>query len=553
MPSIAYLCLELALNNSIKSYSGGLGILAGDTIKSYADLGLDAVAVTLLYKNGYFKQSIDPITGKQIESNDEWDYKSLLTNTGKTFVIEIEHRPVTVQIWQYEYTGQKGNNIKIYFLDTNLDHNNSEDQAICYNLYSKYPVTRLKQEILIGIGSIKALETLGYPIFDKYHLNESHACFAIPYLQSILGSKQEAQKHIVFTTHTPLEHGHKKYTFEELEKQLTQKSNDQSLVEILKSNYDDQTQINVTRYCLENSSYSNAVSRKHAEVMHKMFPSSTIDYVTNGIHTYTWVSNSLAEVFDKNLIDWRLDSSILRNALQLTDFDIRTAHQKNKQILCDKILEISGKQYSTSKFTIGFARRVDSYKRQNFIFKDLDRLEKIAQKFGGIQFVFAGKAYPDTAGEDSTLAQIVKLSQQADLNINIVYIPNYDMVTSEFMVSGVDIWLNNPLRPLEASGTSGMKAALNGVPNFSVVDGWWVEGWQENETGWSIGDEYNHIGNEAYELNELYGKLEHIILPTYYYDTKKWLEIMKQAIALNGSHFNTQRMVLEYLSKAYIK
>ncbi len=549
----AYLCLELALNSQIKSYSGGLGILAGDTIKSYADLGLNAVAITLLYKNGYFKQTIDPISGKQIELNDEWDYSKYLELTNVRFSLEIEHRIVQVQVWKYEYTGCKGGKIPVYFLDTNLPENHFEDQAICYNLYSKYDYTRLKQEILIGVGGVKALLALGYGIADKYHLNESHASFAIPFLQLLSGDVEDTKKRIAFTTHTPLEHGHKKYAIENLKSQLTEMVNGQTLSSVMEQHSDEKSLVNMTKFCLDTSSYANAVSRKHAEVMHTMFPGKHIDYITNGIHTYTWVSPLMAETFDKYLVDWRIDPLVLRNALAISDYDIRATHTANKSKLFDLIEARLGKRFTTDKFTIGFARRVDGYKRQNFVFKDLARLEAMAAKFGGIQFVFAGKAYPDTAGEDSTLAEVYKLSQRTDLNIDVVYIPNYDMDISAAMVAGVDIWLNNPLRPLEASGTSGMKATLNGVPNFSVVDGWWVEGLVENETGWSIGDETSHIGNEDYELNDLYGKLEHIILPTYYFDTKKWLEIMKQAIAMNASHFSTQRMVLEYMSKAYFR
>ena len=551
--TVAYLCLEMALKPEIKSYAGGLGILAGDTVKSYADLGIDGVAMTLLYKNGYFKQSIDPNTGAQVEANDEWDYANILTLTDKKFVINIENRDVVVQIWKYEVVGVGGHVVPVYFLDTDLPENNYEDQAICFNLYSKYEWTRLKQEILIGVGSIKALQALGYGVVDKYHLNESHATFAIPYLQLLLNSQAEAKNKIVFTTHTPLEHGHKKYLFETLKPQLTEAFGSKTVYQQLMETNENQTCLNMTGYCLLNSCYANAVARKHAQVMHQLFPDFKIDYITNGIHTNTWVSDSMTTVFDQELPDWKTDSSILRNALNIDESQIKLAHHINKQLLFDFIATKCSKTFDPKKFTIGFARRVDGYKRQNLIFKDLARLQEISKRFGGLQFVFAGKAYPETADSKSTLAEVYQLSQRTDLNIDIVYIPDYDMEVSKLMVAGVDIWLNNPLRPLEASGTSGMKAALNGVPNFSVVDGWWVEGLIENETGWAIGDENSHIGDEAYELNEVYNKLENAILPTYFYDTKKWYEIMRQAIAMNASHFNTQRMVLEYLEKGYLK
>ena len=542
-----YLCLEIAIKNSIKSYAGGLGILAGDTLKAATDLGLEMNAFTLLYKNGYFRQGIDPISGRQIEENDTWDYQNILINLNTKFEIEIENKKLWVQVWKYDLIGANSI-VPVYFLDTNLDENDDEAKSICSNLYSRYEHTRLKQEILLGVGSILAQKAMNHELSKNYHLNESHAAFAIPYLVNELGSRDLAKKKIVFTTHTPLEHGHKKYPVDFLQKFVELK-----LMQAMLDTSSDKTIINMTKYCLENSNFANAVAKKHGEVMKKMFPNFDIEHITNGIHTATWISRPIQRLLDKYNPSWFEDSDNLRNSMTLDGIELWGAHTENKKNLIELVQQKTSIVLDPNIFTIGFARRVDSYKRQNFIFKDIERLNAIAKKFGGLQLVFSGKAYPNTADENSTIAEIYKLSKRDDLNFKVAYIPNYDMDTSIKMVSGADIWLNNPQRPQEASGTSGMKASLNGLPNFSVVDGWWVEGLQENITGWAIGDENNHLGNEEYELNDLYNKLESVVLPMYYFDTKKWLDMMRQSISINASYFNTQRMLNEYLTKAYLK
>lgn len=548
MPTIAYFSMEIAINNQIKSYAGGLGILAGDTLKAAADMGLDMVGITLLYKYGYFKQELNPETGEQLELNDTWDYQKMLELLPQRAVLQIEGREVVIQIWKYEIQGIHGHIVPVYFLDTDLEENYSEDRYTSFSLYSKYEHTRIRQEIVLGAGGVLALEAIGYPLFDNYHLNESHAAFAVLPLCERLQDRQAVRKRIVFTTHTPILHGHRGYPLQTYQHYLPAK-----WFRWLDSKWVTDEKILLTDICLANAKYINAVAKRHSQVSQQMFPNYQIDHITNGVHAVTWVSLPMATLFDTFLTGWRQDPRQLRNALRIPDKELYEAHGRNKQALIDYIHQTTTQTFDPHAFTLGFARRVDGYKRTDFILSDVKQLQQIAQKYGSLQLVFAGKAYPDTHSMESIIAKIYRLSQHTQGALKVVYLPNYDMEIAKLMVAGVDIWLNNPVKPLEASGTSGMKASLNGVPNFSVLDGWWPEGWVERETGWSIGADAQTSSDAEFELRDLYTKLEHDILPTFYFDTQKWLEIQKQAIALNGSHFHTHRMVSEYLEKAYLK
>jgi starch phosphorylase len=306
----------------------------------------------------------------------------------------------------------------------------------------------------------------------------------------------------------------------------------------------------LTDICYHYSGYANAVSKKHAEVTKDLFPDFRTDYITNGIDIGTWTSPETIKVFDKYFDNWRESPDVLRNALRISDHDILNMHKENK----NRLLTFLQKEYkqilSSDVLTIGFARRVDAYKRPDFIFRDLDRLRSIAEKFNGLQILFAGKSFPDVSEMEAVISKIFQFSKNGEKDkLKIVYLQDYNMEIAKLLVSGCDIWLNNPIKPLEASGTSGMKAALNGVPNFSTLDGWWLEGWIENQTGWAMGSLDSNDENK--ELEDLYIKLEQIILPTFHYDTKRWLNLRKNAISLNGSYFNTHRMLSEYLLKAY--
>jgi starch phosphorylase len=547
--------MEIGLENHIKNFAGGLGILAGDTLKSGADLGLNICGITLNYSQGYFTQSLDQNTGLQVENSDTWDISKFLTLETQEFSLEIATQTVWVRVFRYDIKGEKGI-VPVYFLDTDYDKNTSENRLICSQLYTADNDLRLKQEILLGIGGVKMLEALGkLEATQKFHLNESHAAFAILALRDILQLNQsELKEKVIFTTHTPVLHGHKHYQISYLQSFLGDKYYG-LILEAEKINGD----FSLTKFCLDNAIYSNAVSKKHAEISNQLFPGYNIDFITNGVHAKSWTSEATKNLFDQYLPGWRQDSSLLRNALEIPDDKVWQTHQINKNELLKLVQERTGQVLDSKIFTIGFGRRVDPYKRLDLIFNDLERLKQIAQKHQGLQLIFSGKAFPRTQTLEGSIAKIYNLSKQDLGFLKIVYIPNYDMEVSLKMVSGSDIWLNNPIKPLEASGTSGMKAAMNGVPNLSILDGWWIEGWVEDQTGWAIGDEQileakteNSADVNQQDATNLYNKLEQIVLPTYFLNSSHWIEIQKQAMALNGSHFNTERMLLEYLSKGYI-
>jgi starch phosphorylase len=543
-PAVAYFSMEIGLRPEMKEYAGGLGILAGDTLKAAADLGINIVGVSLLYKKGYFKQNFDA-NGIQQEESDSWDYEKYLTNTGKVVQIELVDGPAYAEIWQYIQRGLEGGEVKIYFLNTDIESNQSENRFISYNLYTNYQHTRLRQELMLGIGGVYALEELGYEV-HKYHLNESHAAFGILALAEIYGSMDAVKEKVVFTTHTPAEHGHVKYPKERLQSFLAPR-----YIAALQTEWEDDI-LHLTKFCLRYSSYANGVAKRHGEVSRKMFPNYTIEHITNGVHLSTWAGIASAQVYDEHLAGWRQDPARLRGALQLPDAQIAAMHRANKREMAYFIKSRYDLELDPNVFTIGFGRRVDGYKRSGLIFRDITRLQQIAEKHGGLQMVISGKAYFDYGPAEQVISEILAQTQKNLGALKIFFLTNYDMNVSKMMVQGCDIWLNNPIKPLEASGTSGMKAALNGVPNFSTIDGWWVEGWQEGITGWAIGGEDIAQSDDATEAANMYDKLDNTIMPLYLAaDISGWAQVQKQAIAYNGDYFNTHRMLQEYVKRAY--
>ena len=319
----------------------------------------------------------------------------------------------------------------------------------------------------------------------------------------------------------------------------------------------DGDKFNMTLFAMNMSKYVNGVAKRHGEVTRNMFPNFKIDSITNGIHTQTWTSDEFKKLFDKHIPGWAADPYSLRSALQIPEQEIYEAHQKNKRILIEYINEKKSEDFSVDVFTIGFARRFTAYKRPDLILGDIEKLKRIAKEKGKIQIVYAGKAHIKDGQGKETIKKVINIGKEInDDNIKIVYLENYDMDLGKLLTSGVDVWLNNPQLPLEASGTSGMKACVNGVPQFSTIDGWWVEGHVENVTGWSIGSDYYKYpeNHELYkkDLDSLYEKLENVILPKYYNDKEKWMRIMRNCIAFNASFFNTYRMVLQYVTNAYL-
>jgi starch phosphorylase len=541
-PHVAYFSMEIGITDEIKTYAGGLGILAGDTLKTAADMGVNMVGVTLLYSRGYFKQVIGE-NGEQIETADEWDYSKLLQKTNVRIPVLLANETIYIDVYKYDVKGIAGHVVPVYFLFTDIPENSDQVRYASYNLYTPFENTRLIQEVILGIGGVKALQALGHDVFDSYHFNESHAALGVLAVEELVGSRDKAIQHIVFTTHTPAEHGHLVHNRQKLERLLHP-----TYISYLHKDFADDGTLHMTKFCLSNSKFSNAVSLKHSQVSSEMFHRE-IPGITNGIHTRTWTSRVTKKVLDKYIPNWQVNSDELQKAINIPVDTILAMHRDNKHELFQFIKKSQDISLDENVFTIGFGRRVDGYKRSGFLFSDFERLKKIAHELNGLQIIYSGKAYFDYRDGEDHIAFVRRLSE-SDLGVlKIVYIPDYNMSISQLMIQGCDVWLNNPIKPLEASGTSGMKAALNGVPNLSTIDGWWVEGLKEGITGWAIGNETEN--DEQAELNDMYSKLQDIIIPMYLNDAEAWATVMKSAIALNASHFSSQRMLTEYLLKAY--
>jgi starch phosphorylase len=554
--TIAYFSMEICLEEAIPTYSGGLGVLAGDTLRSAADLGLPMVAVTLLHRKGYFKQHLDA-SGAQTESPTAWRPEEVLAPVSPTITVEIAGRTVRVRAWCYTVRGVTGHEVPVYLLDTALPENDSWDQTLTDVLYGGDNYYRLCQEVVLGIGGAEMLRALGHEGDVRYHINEGHAALlTLPLLERQLGERGawdvtpadlEAVRHqCIFTTHTPVPAGHDRFPAETVRTVLG--ATYAGLLDAAKGWHDGW--LNVTHLALRLSRFTNGVALRHGEVSREMFPEYKIAAITNGVHAVTWTAAPFRDLFDQHIPEWRRDNNYLRYALTIPIDEIRDAHARAKRALLDEVVRRSGVTLDPAVMTIGFARRSATYKRADLIFTNIDRLRAITRRTGPLQIVFGGKAHPRDEFGKQLIQNIFAAADKLRDAIRVVYLENYEMSLGHLMTSGADVWLNNPLRPLEASGTSGMKAALNGVPSLSILDGWWVEGCIEGTTGWAIdGDEVPH--DPSKDAPDLYHKLERVILPMYYGLPYEYAEVMRNAIALNGSFFNTQRMVSQYVSNAY--
>ena len=545
---IAYFSMEIGLTSQIPTYAGGLGTLAGDAIRSSADLKLPLVAVTLISKRNYFKQKLDT-TGRQTEQSNEWDPQKLLTLLPSEVSIQIEGRTVKIRAWLYVCQSITGGTVPVLFLDTDFDANIQVDREISFYLYGGDERYRLKQEAVLGFGGVRMLDALGVHI-RKYHLNEGHSSFlAVELMHKFNLDAEKVKELCVFTTHTPVEAGHDRFSYDLIHDVLG--TIDLSLLK----KYGGQDRLNMTRLALNLSNYINGVAKRHQEISSKMFTGYEIHAITNGVHSYTWTGEQYRKLFDKYLPGWAIEPELLAKVDLIPDDEIWQAHQQQKQTLIEFTNQISNIQLDPDVFTLGFARRATEYKRATLLFTNLERLKNIGRgtKF---QAIFAGKAHPRDEGGKRLIEQIYSYAQELKNDINIVYIENYDMDIAAKMIGGVDVWLNTPLRPMEASGTSGMKAAHNGVMNFSVLDGWWIEGWIENLTGWAIGPHpKENIEDPACftkEIADLYNKLEYIIIPTFYNRRDEWIQLMKNSIGKTAYYFNSHRMMRRYVTEAYL-
>lgn len=559
-PSIAYFSMEIGLETAMATYSGGLGVLAGDTLRAAADAKLPMVGITLLSRKGYFRQRLDD-DGNQLEEAVHWPIDNYLVPVDARAVVEIEDRQVAIRAWRYDIKGCGGHIVPVYLLDTEVEGNSDFDHSLTDQLYGGDDYYRLCQETVLGIGGIRILRALGLTKIERYHMNEGHSSLLVLELLAEQTQQQDAaqttQKHMaavrqqcVFTTHTPVAAGHDRYPMAVAYRVLKQCNpfND-CTEEICCGN-----ELNLTYLALAASHYVNGVAKKHRETSQKMFEGYLIDSITNGVHAYTWASDAMRSLFTKKIPDWRSDNAGLRYAMNIPHEEIWQAHQSAKHQLLEYVNKVSNSGMDQHVMTLGFARRATQYKRATLLFSDIQRLMNITEHCGPLQIIFAGKAHPKDHQGKAIIRQIFEFKKQLSDQVRITYLPDYDMEIGRLMTAGVDLWLNTPLPPMEASGTSGMKAAINGVPSLSIMDGWWIEGCIEGVTGWAISNSETPSDADvktAHEADILYAKLENIIMPMYYQNRDAYIEVMRHAIAINGSFFNTERMVGQYVTKAY--
>jgi starch phosphorylase len=549
---IAYFSMEIALAKALPTYSGGLGMLAGDSLRSAADTGVSLVAVSLVPRRGYFEQHLDA-TGQQTETDVVWTPETTLPSANQKITLTMQGRDITLQAWRFDVVGHTGHVIPVFLLDSDVEGNDPWDRHLTDHLYGGDTYYRLCQETILGLGGIHLLHALGMQP-EVCHMNEGHAALlTIGLLEarrapSPLSSATDAdadaiRQQCVFTTHTPVPAGHDKFGLDQMVHVLGQER--AATIERFGCLHNDL--LNMTYLALRFSRYVNGVSMLHGQVSQQMFPEYPVHAITNGIHAATWLSQPFQELLDKEIPAWRHDNQYLRSVYGIEPSVIDATHALGKQRLIATVKQRTGVDLDPNMLTLGFARRVATYKRANLLLQSPDRLIEIANRLGGLQILMAGKSHPADNGGKGLIREIFATAAKLESSkLRILYLENYDWELGEQLTNGVDVWLNTPLRPYEASGTSGMKAAINGVPSLSVMDGWWIEGCAENITGWGI----ENTEDEAEQAERLYDKLENSVVPLYA-DKVRWAEMRRHCIAINGTFFNTHRMLGQYVSNAY--
>ena len=603
---IAYFSAEYGLDQTIPIYSGGLGILSGDHLKSASDLGIPLVGVGLLYKNGYFNQKINGYGQQETEYNNI-DLYDLPINPVKddkgddlTIYVKFPKRRLYLKVWQINV-----GRVKLYLLDSDIPKNNEEDRDVTLRLYGGDQEMRIRQEIVLGMAGVSLLtKYLGLKP-TVYHMNEGHSAFLnLEIIKNIIKEKQvsfEVAKDIassktVFTTHTPVPAGNDIFPIELVEKYFKDFwprlgiTREEFLKLGMKPGPNLDKGFNMGILALKIAGKKNGVSKLHGAVSRELFSDvwpniaaneSPIGYVTNGIHTCSWLAPKLKELYNKYLIPYWQDNMhqdyVWEKIKNIPDDKLWSAHVERKRKLINLVkentterLRRSGYSYeeineivsklNPDALTIGFARRFATYKRATLIFKDIERMTQIMNNAGKpVQIIFAGKAHPaDKEGQD-LIKYIHEVSMMPQFKGKIFLLENYNIAMSRYLISGVDVWLNNPRRPMEASGTSGKKVAVNGVIKFSVLDGWWAEGYTQ-DNGWTIGTNAEYDSYEAQDMADsqsMYHTLEEKIIPTYYDRdrsgiSKRWMEIMKNSIMTTGGKYSTARMLVDYTNQLYI-
>ncbi|HWV58857.1 MAG TPA: alpha-glucan family phosphorylase [Longimicrobiales bacterium] len=611
-PVIAYFSMEIGLESDLPTYAGGLGVLAGDTLRAAADLGIPMVGVTLAHRKGYFRQRLDP-AGIQTEEPAEWSPEERLEALDARVQLTLEGRTVHIRAWRYWVHGIGDGTVAVYLLDTALPENSPEDAAITDQLYGGDQRHRLRQEAVLGLGGVAILRALGHDV-RVYHLNEGHSALLTLALMESLnegalnqvatpsaqvtpennGAGREGtasaeprpaeaaaapaagtqapspdaatsqdgrtdsgtsqlpvaavRAQCVFTTHTPVPAGHDRFPWPLVRTVL----GDERAAVLAGAGCRIGDELNMTQLALLMSRYVNGVAMRHGEISRGMFPGYPIRAITNGVHPATWTSPPFRALFDRHLPGWQADPFSLRHALGIPTTEILEAHAAAKATLRAEVERRTGVKLAATAFSLGFARRATPYKRAALLFSDILRLKRIAREVGPLQIVYAGKAHPRDSAGKAVIKEVFQAAKALEPDVTVVYLEEYDMDLAARVIAGVDVWLNTPQKPHEASGTSGMKAALNGVPSLSVLDGWWIEGHIEGVTGWAIGEGWHLTDDDVVQDTlALYDKLERVILPLFYGRPEAFAQVMRSAIALNGSFFNTQRMLLQYAAGAY--
>ncbi|MHC4989871.1 MAG: alpha-glucan family phosphorylase [Planctomycetota bacterium] len=543
---IAYFSMEIGLEPGMPTFSGGLGMLAGDSIRSASDLKLPMVAVSLLHRKGYFYQRLDE-SGRQNEEPVAWSIDDFVTELEPRVTVSIAGRTVHVRGWRRDVVGVTGSAVPVLLLDTDLPENDAADRTLTDSLYGGDDRYRLSQEIVLGIGGVRLLRALGYDEVRRFHMNEGHAALlAVELMREHLERtrrkriNEEAVKAVqaqcVFTTHTPVPAGHDKFGLD-LARELLGEHRwlrpDSPLVH--------DGMLNLTYAALNLSQYVNGVAKRHGEISREMFAGYTVDSITNGVHLATWTSPPMQTLLDRHIPGWREDNASVRSSLGIPADEIWRAHGEAKSDLIRFVNRRTNAGLDEEVLTICFARRMTAYKRPTLLFSDPERLQAMARAAGPLQVIFAGKAHPRDEQGKGLIHEIHQVMQALDSSVKVAYMRNYDMDVARRLVGGCDLWLNTPRPPMEASGTSGMKAAINGIPSLSVLDGWWIEGCIEGVTGWAVESSENDDGGSEAESESLYDKLQTKIMPMFYRDRAAFIGVMKHAIALNGSFFNTER------------
>ena len=542
MSAVGYFTAEIGLWSDLSTYSGGLGVLAGDHVKSAADAEIPLVGVTLLYREGYSRQHLDS-DGIQSETYPVLDPSEFLELTDITIQLPLDNQTMYARVWCANVVGQTGHKVPVYFLDTTHELNSQYHQEIGQRLYGGNDDTRIRQEYLLGVGGVQLFDHLQIEL-NGIHLNEGHCTFAMLELLSRGWSREQLTEKSLFTTHTPVPAGHDRFEWSLVKEIMGDKLPDDAQ-ELVRNAGDSEggNRCSMSHLAVALSTSVNAVSILNAEVAQTMFSEKKIIPITNGVHHPTWTSSTMTKLFDEHLPEWKANPNQLKEAQKIPIEALKQARNENRKHLRDLVRNETGVEFEEHRLTIGFARRFATYKRANLVFHDLEKLREIGA--GRIQFVFSGKAHPKDEGGKQLIRDIFASAKTVEEEIPVAFLENYSMATGLAMTSGVDIWLNNPIRPLEASGTSGMKAAMNGVPNCSILDGWWPEACKHGINGWAIGNAEDDR-NDPRDAENIYSTLQNDVLPSWERKDETWANIMRESIA-SSAGFTGRRMIEDYL------